>query len=62
MDDVMTTPKFEIYEKTGWRWRLRDTNGEVVATSEPYATRTNAERGAQNVKTTAPDADIVDAT
>jgi uncharacterized protein YegP (UPF0339 family) len=52
--------KFEIYEKSGWRWQLIDTNGEAVATSEPYASKANAERGARNVRDTAPGAEIGD--
>lgn len=57
----MATPRFEVYEKSGWRWKLVDGNGEPIATSEPYASKANAERGAENVKTTAPAAEIVDA-
>ena len=54
----MAKAKFEIYEKSGWRWKLIDGNGEPVATSEPYASQSNARRGAANVKRTAPEADI----
>lgn len=57
----MATPRFEVYEKTGWRWKLIDSNGETVATSEPYASQANAKRGAQNVKNTAPIAVIIGA-
>lgn len=53
--------RFEIYEKTGWRWKLVDGNNETVATSEPYASQQNARRGAENVQTTAPGATIQDA-
>jgi uncharacterized protein YegP (UPF0339 family) len=53
--------RFEIYEKSGWRWKLIDGNNEPIATSEPYASKSNAQRGAENVKTTAPIAPIVDA-
>lgn len=56
----MSKAKFEIYEKSGWRWQLIDTNGEPVATSEPYASKANAERGARNVQDSAPGAEIVD--
>lgn len=54
----MATAKFKIYEKTGWRWKLVDGNGETVATSEPYSSKSNAERGARNVQSTAPGAVI----
>lgn len=53
--------RFEIYEKTGWRWKLIDSNGEPIAISEPYDSKSNAKRGAQNVKDTAPVAVIVEA-
>lgn len=56
----MAKARFEIYEKTGWRWKLIDGNGETIATSEPYASKSNAKRGAQNVKNTAGGADIDD--
>ena len=55
----MAKPKFEVYEKSGWRWKLIDGNGETIATSEPYVSQSNAKRGAENVKKTAPEADIV---
>ena len=31
----MSDPKFEIYEDASgeWRWRLRATNGKIIATS-----------------------------
>lgn len=57
----MATPKFKVYEKTGWRWKLIDSNGESIAISEPYDSKSNAKRGAQNVKDTAPLAEIDDA-
>lgn len=50
--------RFEVYEKSGWRWMLVDDNNEPIATSEPYDSKANAERGAQNVKDTAPRAPI----
>jgi uncharacterized protein YegP (UPF0339 family) len=56
----MAQAKFVVYERTGWRWRLVDGNGETIATSEPYVSKANAKRGAENVKATAPTATIVD--
>jgi len=53
------TARFEIYEKSGWRWKLIAANGEPIATSEPYASQGNAQRGAETVKTVAPSAPIV---
>ena len=57
----MARPKFEIYLDAGhrYRWRLKDGNGEKVASSgESFASRANAKRAAQNVKATAPSADL----
>ena len=56
----MAQARFEIYEKTGWRWKLIDGNNEPIATSEPYASKSNARRGAENVQSTAPGATIVE--
>jgi uncharacterized protein len=57
----VATPKFEIYDDAGgkYRWRLKDGNGEKVASSgESFDSKSNAKRAAQNVKDTAPDAEI----
>lgn len=51
-------PTFEVYEDHGWRWKLIDGNGETIATSEPYASESNAELSAKNVQATAPVATI----
>jgi uncharacterized protein len=59
----VATPKFEIYDDAGgkYRWRLKDGNGEKVASSgESFDSKSNAKRAAQNVKDTAPDAEIVE--
>ncbi len=56
--------RFEIYRDHAgeWRWRLRMTNGNVVADSaEGYAQRVDCERGIAVVKSSAP-ASIVDMT
>jgi uncharacterized protein YegP (UPF0339 family) len=54
----MAKPRFVVYENSGWCWRLVDGNNENIAASERYASKANAVRGAQNVKSTAPDANI----
>lgn len=59
----MAKPKFEIYADTSgkYRWRLRDGNSEKVASSgESFDSRSNAKRAAENVKATAPNAEIED--
>lgn len=44
--------KFVIYtDRAGlYRWKLIAGNGEIVAASEAYSTRSNAVRSAQRVK------------
>ena len=35
----------EIYEtETGWRWRIKGHNGEIMATGEEYKTKFNVHR------------------
>lgn len=36
-----------------WRWRLRAKNGEIVAQSEGYPSKSNAERGARDARAAA---------
>ena len=55
--------KFEIYADSGgsYRWRLRATNGQIVATSgESFASKANARSAAENVKARAGDAELVE--
>ncbi|PZQ44461.1 MAG: DUF1508 domain-containing protein [Phenylobacterium zucineum] len=56
--------KFELYAdaKGEYRWRLKATNGQVIATGgEGYASKANAKAGIESVKKNAPDAEIVEA-
>lgn len=55
-------PKFEVYEdKAGeYRFRLKATNGQVIAVSEGYKTLANCLNGVESVKNNAPDAEIVE--
>ena len=55
--------KFQIYKdrKGEYRFRLKASNGEVIAASEGYKTKSGARKGAESVKRHAPNADIVDA-
>lgn len=57
----MATPRFELYEKAGWHWRLLDGNGRIVTSSFRYASKANAKQAAQKAKDAATVADIVDA-
>ena len=54
-------PKFEVYaDKAGeFRFRLKATNGQVIAVSEGYATHANCLNGVESVKKNAPEAEVV---
>lgn len=59
----MAKPKFQIYADAAgkFRWRLKDRDGEKVASSaDSYVSRSDAKHAAQLVKGTAPDAVIED--
>ena len=55
-------PKFEIYKDKAeeFRFRLKATNGQVIAVSEGYKTLANCENGVESVKKNAVDAEIVE--
>ena len=54
-------PKFEIYtDKAGeFRFRLKATNGQIIAVSEGYKALASCKNGIESVKKNAPDAEIV---
>lgn len=58
---VEKNPKFEIYkDKAGeFRFRLKATNGQVIAVSEGYTALANCENGIESVKKNSVDAEIV---
>lgn len=58
---TVKNPKFEIYtDKAGeFRFRLKATNGQIIATSEGYTTHKNCMNGVESVKKNAPDPEIV---
>lgn len=60
--EVQKNPKFEIYtDKAGeFRFRLKATNGQVIAVSEGYTTMANCKNGVESVKKNAPEAEIVE--
>lgn len=53
-------PKFEVYaDKAGeFRFRLKATNGQVIATSEGYKALASCMNGIESVKKNAPDAPV----
>lgn len=54
-------PKFEVYtDKAGeYRFRLKATNGQIIATSEGYKALAGCMNGIESVKKNAVDAEIV---
>jgi hypothetical protein len=55
--------KFLIKEtKTGMKFDLLATNGQVIATSEVYASKKSVKNGIASVKTNAPVAEVEDQT
>ena len=54
--------KFELWvDKAGeYRFNLKATNGQVIATSQGYSSKASALNGIDSVKTNAPDAEVVE--
>lgn len=60
--EVQKHPKFEVYvdKAEEFRFRLKATNGQVIAVSEGYTTIANCLNGVESVKKNAVDAEIVE--
>lgn len=56
--------KFELYKSSNgeYRFRLKAGNGEIIATSEGYASKASAKNGIESVKTNAAGAPVDDQT
>jgi uncharacterized protein YegP (UPF0339 family) len=55
--------KFEIRKSSaGYRFVLKAGNGEIIATSETYASKASAKNGIESVRENAPKAEVVDTT
>lgn len=61
-EEVVTVknPKFEVYQdKAGeYRFRLKATNGQVIATGEGYKAKASCLNGIESIKKNAPDAKV----
>lgn len=55
-------PKFELYVVNAgeFRFRLKATNGEIIAASEGYKAKESCENGIQSVRENAPVAEMVE--
>lgn len=58
--DQQKNPKFELYlDKAGeTRFRLKARNGEIIAVSEGYKSKSSAKNGIESVIKNAPDAEV----
>ena len=54
-------PKFEVYQdKAGeFRFRLKATNGQIIATGEGYTKKESCLNGIESIRKNAPDAEVV---
>ena len=61
--EVVKHPKFEVYadKANEFRFRLKATNGQIIAVSEGYKTLASCLNGIKSVQNNAPDADVVEA-
>ena len=59
---AVSHPKFEMYQdKAGeYRFRLKATNGQIIATSEGYTAKASCLNGIESVQKNAPEAEIVE--
>jgi len=57
----VSNPKFEIYKDNGgdFRFRLKARNGEIIATSEGYNSKSGCKNGIESVRENAPSAQTV---
>ena len=55
-------PKFEVYEDKGgeYRFRLKATNGQIIAVSEGYTAKASCLNGIESVQKNAAEAEIVE--
>jgi uncharacterized protein YegP (UPF0339 family) len=56
--------KFEVFPDKGgkYHFHLKAPNGEIIVASQGYATKANAEKGIEAIKTHAPGAKVEDHT
>ena len=59
---VRMAGKFELWVDKGgdYRWNLKAGNGEVIATSQGYASKASALNGIDSVRRNATDAEVVE--
>ena len=60
--EVLKNPKYEVYtDKAGeFRFRLKASNGQIIATGEGYKTMKSCKNGIASIGKNAPDAPVVE--
>ena len=61
--ETVKNPKFEVYtDKAGeFRFRLKASNGQIIATSEGYKAKKSCLNGIESIKKNAPEAPVTEA-
>ncbi len=59
--EALTHPKYELYKDKGgeFRFRLKASNGEIIAVSEGYKAKASAKNGIASIGRNAPEAPVV---
>ena len=59
--ETLAHPKYELYKDKGgeFRFRLKASNGEIIAVSEGYKAKSSAKNGIASIGRSAPDAPVV---
>lgn len=59
--EVQKHPKFEVYQDKAdeFRFRLKATNGQIIATGEGYTKKESCFNGIESIKKNAPDAEVI---
>ena len=58
--ETQKNPKFEVYQdkKGEYRFRLKSSNGQIIAVGEGYKAKAGCLNGIESIKKNAPEADI----
>ena len=58
--ETQKNPKFEVYQdkKGEYRFRLKSSNGQIIAVGEGYEAKAGCLNGIESIKKNAPEADV----
>ncbi len=59
--EALKHPKYEVYMDAGekFRFRLKASNGEIIAASQGYTDKRNCLNGIESIRKNAPDAEVI---